>query len=247
MTLQEILTAFVPYWTQYGIGQANHDLGDSSQRWAIESGLMKLSGQPLTDYKSKFDTIYQYSKGVFRRNSDPTTPGYLPTSVSRDQLSILKLSMAINGDKKRLWQTFVASAKRLFFHQNYKQYNDPTKWQFPDVMVPSEWGVFIRGLNAWYLYPLLLLLDVGFLVDYVLYKTYVSSHWDVQNMTCINLLYANLKYKTPVSMLALYLNNKTEYMTDIYNYYREDNGNNGLLPMYELYNYTYQNIKNVLK
>jgi len=142
-----------------------------------------------------------------------------PQCFSRDQASRLILGFAINGDKNLIKSWFKAMASRAFFHQNNKAY-DTGKWKVPDVIGPGEIRNVIRGLDLWYLYPVLFLLDLLFITD-----IYTRSKWDGASLYVPDLKYAQVKYPTPASKLANYLNDYTPWLDEVLvNHSVEKNG-----------------------
>lgn len=243
------LSAFLPYIGFGGaLSQKDLDQGDSSQRdglfYAL-AGLLKLPkdfiGRDLSQGWSEVVKLHEAAPGLYRRSPDPAYWGHRPDNFSRDQHSVLRLGMAAMGDQARIKESGTAMIKRFGFHQNtHRGTDDPNDaWKIPDIMTPGELTVFIRGLSAWYLYPLLLVLDLALFIDLLLRK---NDNWDQDNMLAINLLYAYKKYPTPGSWLAMKLYKRTNFMDRIYNYYRDDNGNNGLAPMYDLYKLAYEEL-----
>ena len=244
--LQSIIDSLKPYISLGAIGQKDGDQGDSSQRDGLFYALAGLLKAPVAPMGQNLDQGWQEAvkaheaaPGLYRRSPDPSYWGYNPNNFSRDQHSILRIGMAVMGDKVRIKQSAWAMLKRLGFHQNYHIGTDTTgKWwhdyKIPDIMTPAEVSVIIRGLSIWYLYPVLVLLDLAFFMDLAIRK-YGGLKHDSDNMLAINLLYANKKYMTPCSWLAMKLYKRTDFMSYIEKYYSEADGNNGIEPLAQLY------------
>lgn len=215
-------------------GQKDGDTGDGAQRTGLFYGLSRIAlegitSRPLPLYKSDMDRL-EVSPGVFRRSDVPNFWGNNPNNLSRDQLSVLKTAMAINGDTERLARTFKAQLKRGMLHQN--THNGEGIRRIPDVPTLAEYGVFIRGMDLWYLKPVLWLTDFDLLISTL---TRQQNLWDADNMLAFQMLYANMKYPTWISKFARYIYKKTNYQYRIQYYYRETDGNNGLKPLGDLY------------
>ena len=252
------------------LGQKDLDQGDSSQRdghFFALAGLLKASkdfmGRDLSIGYSMTIRQHETSSGLYRRSPDPSYWGYNPNNFSRDQHQVLRIAMAVMGDTKRVRESAKAMFKRLGFHQNYhigtdvpvnksiftqlmiKVYklvtgHNTDYWKVPDLMTPSELSVIIRGTNAWYLYPLLYLLDLTLLVDLKLRK---DDNWDQDNMMALQLLYVNSKYPTFISRMVMKKYLKTNFMDRIKNYYKVTDGANGLQPMATLFEVAFKELQ----
>jgi hypothetical protein len=235
-----------PFLYKNMIVQADYDSGDSSQRmgtfWAM-GRLAQNSTETLeVDISQSYETsmkAHEVSPGVYRRSNDETHWGYNPNNFSRDQWSILQLSWAINKDKKRLKESMIALAKRGFVHQNIHPGTDasPNFRKFPDIAHPSHFSVFIRGMDLWYFLPLLSILDITLLGDLFTRK----SSWDYDNMMAQHILYANIKYPTFASKIAMFFYLKTDFMQKIEVYHSLQN--NGIPPLVELFKQAYNNFR----
>lgn len=213
------------------ICQRDGDQGDTAQREGLNLCL-NPSSERLALVKSKL----KVSKGIYRRNSDPDHWGSNPNNLSRDQRAMLELAFAMNGDKQELSEAACYIGKRFGFHQNVHPGTDAAEGfrKVPDVVSPGELAVYIRGLDKWWLRPLLYVLDLGLLVD-IKYR----KKWDGANMGAINILYANQKYPTLVAKLAKKMCPWTDYKKEIINYYSDDN--NGIPALGEMYCRTINN------
>lgn len=233
------------------LGQKDGDQGDSSQRDGMAYALLALLKAP-TDHLSRplaqgWDEtakLHEAAPGLYRRSPDASFWGYNPNNFSRDQHSVLRIAMGAVGDKERVKQSLKMMAKRFAFHQNtHKGTNDPdNKWKVPDIMTPTEVACAIRSLGYRLLFPVLLLLDLFLLLDLLLKVLGFYKSWDADNMSALNFLYSYKKMCTPVSWLAMKLYKRTDFMSRIKNYYSEDNGANGLVPLYELYKLAYEEL-----
>jgi len=242
MSLLSIIQQFIPYLGYDKIiSQKDLDQGDSAQRTGLFWSLCKLLDIPYQNIELTINDSYDQqmnkltvSPGIYRRSPNPNYWGYKSDNLSRDQWAMLQTAFAINNDKARLKESMLQLAKRGFFHQNTRAGTDDTqnKWKVPDISSPNHFSTFIRGMNLWIAYPVLLVFDLGFLLDLYFRK---NQTWDYDNMLAIQLMYANIKFKTPWSHLAMKKYDKVGALNRIYNYYRVDNGNNGIEPMYKLY------------
>jgi hypothetical protein len=233
---------FMPYIDQQMIVQADHDSGDSSQRMGTYWTLGPLAGLSRQELESQIGQDYETSmkaheasEGLYRRSNDPLFWGHNPNNFSRDQWSILQLSWAVNSDYKRLWASMKALIGRKLLHQNVHPGTDapPEFRKFPDIAHPSHFATFIRGMNAWYAYPVLCVLDLTLVGD--LY--FRRPSWDYDNMMAQHLLYANLKYPTIASKTAMYFYPVSDAMSKIETYHSLQK--NGIPPLAELFKLAY--------
>ena len=221
------------------IAQKDLDQGDTSQRLGTLTALLAMTCKNQTEVDdmlhecghtsldASFDDL-EATPGTYRRSPDPKQHGHDPRNESRDQLSVLKIGMAANGLTKRLLMVLVRHTLRLGFHQNYYDF----KYQIPDPPALGELAVYHRGLLGPVSWPLNHIIDVGYLVDLALRK---SDNWDVDNMLAINLLFANYKYPTLWSKIAMRIYLKTNFMSRLWNYHKDSDGNNGCEPLYWLF------------
>lgn len=188
--------------------QADGDPGDSTHRTGLYITLKKL--EAVFNRRGSGEAAYALTKlraychlkdGIHIRH--PQHPSnfwcHHPSNFSRDQASRVILAYAVMGEKEYIREWLWSMAKRFFTHQNYK---DPVKnvMRPPDIMAPGEWRNIIRGLSLWFLYPLLLILDAVFILD-----LYMRAEWDGGSLILPDMFYADIKYPTPFSKLALYL------------------------------------------
>lgn len=103
-------------------------------------------------------------------------------------------------------------------------YNNGLKHQNGDLIGTGEPGNIFRALDWWVLWPLLVVLDLKFLVDIVAYKW---QSWDYDNLFVMDLYYANKKFWTPTAWLASKLYDKTAAAFRVTNNLGDANGNNG--------------------
>lgn len=231
-------------WTPYLghsqlLSQKDLDQGDTTQRIGTYVTLTYLSGgdqyyregEWLVDGFKRDLNILRSSPGRYRRSSDPKQAGHDPRRLSRDQKSILMLAMAALCLRSELLAAFTDQLKRLGFHQNIKQW-ESQDFNFPDLMHPQEIAVLIRGMNWWLLYPVLCILDLTFVLDLYFRK---NGLWDIDNMLCQQLMFANWRMKTPLGLIAWHFYKKTDFKSRIKHYHTYTNG---IEPLWELYDET---------
>lgn len=230
---------FQPYWHQDTLSQSNGDGGDSSQRVGTFYVLLKILGIELKPQYELSMKAHEIVGGRYRRFPEPTYWGSDPTNFSRDQQLILNLCFASVGDKKRLKESYKAIALRLGFHQNFlRGTDDPTKyWKVPDFITPAELGIFIRGLDLWVLYPVLVFLDFFFVLDLWLRKL---KPWDADNMLAQVLFYASYKMPTFWSRLVFHLYGLTDFKERLWEYHCTLDG---IKPLHELFISAYDELR----
>ncbi len=238
MELQLALEAIEAQIIQYEVRQADGDGGDSAQRTGFYHSVVTMLGvAPETGTYSLAMQQFEVRPGLYRRTSDAGHWGSNPNNFSADQFAGLQLAFATHSDKKRLAESMWALAARVGFHQNVHIGTDATgtwrDYKLPDFMRPTNLSVFLRGMNYKWSYPLLALLDLGFLAD--LYLRSGSSDYD--NMLLPNLAYAQVALPTPMSRLAWHLYNKKDALEKLERYHDvgpERNGIRGMAALFAL-------------
>lgn len=236
------------------LSQSNKDQGDTSQRvGALFVLLSEINIKAVEDRIVEQHLSYDMSMmalqsqvGIYRRTNDLTYWGSNPNFMSRDQLSVIKLAHCMREDKYRLFQTFRRAASRLFFHQNCRvdgPKNEELGWKFPDIMAPSEWGVFARGLLGRASYIVTYITDIAFAIDMIARKKHT---WDYDNMLALNLIIAYRKYPTVWSKLAMkyYISILPQVLERLANYHLDIDGRAGCPPLYYLFKAALEKIAN---
>lgn len=204
--------------------QADGDCGDASHRTGSAVallGLLERKDEALELISKIVRHMEIDMSGTYIRHPGGYQPMWTdnPKAFSRDQASRIILGYAVMGYKSGIQRWFKAMKARGFRHQNDL---DPTTGEkkIADVMGPGEFRNLIRGLDLWYLYPVLMLLDVFFLGD-----IYLRSKWDGASLYAIDVFYACKKYPTPFAFLAKYITKKDNSLNEIlHNHSAEKNG-----------------------
>lgn len=187
---------------QYGlIVQADGDGGDTCQRTGMYwFGRFLLDGKALEQTAREFlaeAAQLEISPGVLVRHPHQQNfvPGETfrsdPKRTSRDQQDPLVVALgALEPDRAMLTRIFRAHAKRFFKYQN------------ADIANPSTFGIYIRAFRKWWLWPLLLVTDLGFLFGSLAVWTQTNPD-DVDDLNnVVRLSQAWAVMPTPVSWLA---------------------------------------------
>lgn len=220
---------------KYGLYvQANGGNGDSAHRTGLAIGISELLDMPSDETdraKNAIAVLLERAPGIYIRHPSDYEGDWSddPSNFSRDQASRIIFAFAVIGNTSAIKRWLKAMAKRGFFHQNNV---DPTtnEKKIPDIMGPGELRNVIRGLNLFYLYPLLMFLDALFIAD-----IYTRKPWDGASLYVPDLKFALKKYWTPTAWLANKLNNKTNWLAEaINNHSAEENGCIELIPLFEL-------------
>lgn len=175
-------------------------------------------------------SVMPFNCGRYRRHNNPEANWYSDRQLSRDQKSILVMAMAHYGLKERIKDAFKDNMSRFFLHQNDLADNGIDK-KFPDLMSPHEFSVMIRGLEIWYLYPLLYILDLSFIFEIFIFRK--TKLWDYDNMLCQQIMFAVLKRPTLISKLAFKLYQKTDFLDRIKAYHKDFS--NGIPALYDMF------------
>lgn len=209
--------------------QADGSNGDSAHRTGLACALAALTGN-FEKAQSLFLIIQKFLKvkpGIYRRSPYGDTWDTNPRCFSRDQASRLILAFAILGKKQEIKSWLKAMLRRGFVHQN--NLNDETgRWKFPDLMGIGEWSNIIRGLGWWWVYPLLILLDINFIG-----MVFLRKPWDGASLYVPDLKYAQRKYPTPTAWLAEKLNAHVDWYNESLNNHAE--ANNGCKECQDLF------------
>lgn len=229
------------------LSQKDLDQGDTAQRTGTLFALLGLVPtapayapipilDPLTpapDYAMSY-RLLSPAPGIYRRSANPAFWGSNPNNLSRDQLSVLKLGMLMQGKTWDLFEVFCMQSLRGGFHQNTHRGGDLASdpWKIPDYWNPAELCTYLRGFLGPCSYLLTFLLDSFVFID--LYQR-TDSNWDTDNQLALNLLVANAKYPTLWSKLAMRRYLKTNFMSRLWNYHKDEDGNNGCEPLYWLF------------
>jgi len=174
---------------QYGLYvEENGDGGDCPHRTGLvlayagfASGVALLSAQKAV---AAVQTVLQVAPNVYERY--PVVYNQ-PSDFSRDQASRLMLGLGVSGHKEMTSAYYKQVFKNGLKHPN------------GDYIGTGEPGNIIRILNMWYLYPLLILLDIKFLGDLIARK---YNPWGYDALFLPDLLLANKKYPTPFGFLT---------------------------------------------
>lgn len=237
---QEILQEMKTYVRGDTIAQADFDEGDSACRvgtFFALGGMSKIAAPYVLEYE-KAISAHTVRPGIYRRAADLHHWGYNENNLSRDQWSSLQLTFAVREDKQRLKESALQVLKQFGFMQNvHPGTGFPQDYRkLPDILHPNNVSVFIRGMNLWYLRPLLPVIDLFYLGD-VLTRSFTDEANDRDNLLAPSLLYANVKYPTLVSKLAMKLYLKSNFVSKLYAYHSVER--NGILPLADLFVYAY--------
>lgn len=174
---------------EYGvICQANLDMGDAPHRTGIF--LLSLAERQL--YVA-YEAIYRAAIKCFK-----TPKGYIrggayceTEDFSRDQASRLFLGFSYCIEGERFAKEYYSHVlKHSFVHPN------------GDLIGIGEIIFLIRLYKKWYLYPLLLILDLKFFIDFLIMKFSKKARWDYASLCVPDLIHGERNYPTPWIYLA---------------------------------------------
>ena len=162
---------------------------------------------------------------------------------SRDQ-GILLRSWASFWNKPLLWRMFKAHAKRGFLFMSNTRRNGATKanhgqkqnpytdekfdysWKMPDFTFFGVWAQYIRGLNLWFLYPLLCIFDFSLFFNALIIRN-TDQHDIFQHI--VQCLQAKKQLPTPLSWFTnRYLNDPEQIMEKCRYYMRTEDYEKGV-------------------
>jgi len=225
----------------------NDDGGDSLQRFGTYYAVSKWLGH-FSDWrgwklhKGYARDIKQFMCGDGKYKRHPSRINWYGDCdrMSRDQATPLVISLIVFGYKKMLREFLWAHIKRIGFFTNtrnngataknhktlYKIKDDGGKiywnynWKVPDFSGPEFWGLYIRGLGLWWLYPVLLLSDLETLAGSIKRdRQALGEDDDVLNHMIIS-YYIQTKYWTPFSWGVKKVNNNKALLTKLSIYCR---------------------------
>lgn len=183
---------------QYKEDRSKLDFGDSSAEcgryWFIifiinRLGLRFSFDQDKQDFENACSKLEIDNSGIWRRH--PTQYNE-PNDWSRDQETPIIIALAAYGIKDRLTRLYNKHLSRFPRCQN------------KDILV-WEYSLFWRGLEKWWFYPLILILDLGLVVNSII-RVIKAKFSDDDVGDCLNhqlhIIYALEKYPTPTAHLA---------------------------------------------
>lgn len=176
--------------TQFDKGDS---CADSCRYYYLESLTpQKVASRELirTQFSQAVTALEIDKTGIFRRHPDQYNE---PEDFSRDQMVPLILALSAWSKTDALRRLYEKQKSRLILCQN----KDIFFW---------EYVLFWRGLSILSLYPMILLLDLGLLVNSIIrvINSYLSSDKvaDDLNTQCY-LIFSKNKYPTPMSLIAI--------------------------------------------
>lgn len=211
------------------------DFGDCSAecgRYWFGLNLTDPTGWPNNTYHDWMIAISKLeidSSGVWRRHPNQYNE---PEDYSRDQQLSIQCTLAVHGQ--------IETLKRMLF----KQWKHFGKYQNKDFRT-YEWTIDFRCLNYWWMYPLICILDLGVLINVLLEsllgKIYPDRVSDCLNTFVVAKFCGDLKYRTPLSIFALWLYPKIRNLEYAWNWYYRHPENP---PINELYRSLWKKKKN---
>lgn len=179
-------TGLIVQTTPQPIGDGGDTAGREGDYW-FYMGL--TNGPDTTGEFQRVLNLLQVSPGIFVRNPNQS-PYNIPSDFSGDQAKALIMAMGVNNQGGIVKQFLIHQLKHFTFYPNW------------DPAGPADIGMYIRALNAWYLYPVLLLTDYAMIVESCIRaEASIGDTSDDINHTLM-LLQAQYKYPTPVSWFA---------------------------------------------
>jgi hypothetical protein len=225
----------------------------------------RITTREFADTVNRYDGIVDqlnFDNGwSLRRHPDPSKWYHDPNRMSRDQL-VPNIVCIGAHNRSLLVKMILKNYLRLgLFSTNtrengsYKTDNPPMglwqkiqyavglynpgipsyAWKLPDIMDPSIWGAYIRGLNWKVLWPVLLVTDLmllgGALLTY--YKTKKGTASNDQNTQQMLLLQSHFIMTTPASWLAMRIYKRTNPMGALNSYFAPSTNGPAMNLIYE--------------
>lgn len=182
-------------------------------------------------YTAKLEKEY----GRYVRHPDPLKWYSNIDTFSKDQLIPLLCLLGIRGTRPAIRRIILKHLERLFlFSWNTRENgavstNTPVmtwyqrigyifglynpgipcfNWKIPDITLIDIFGLYVRGLDLYILYPLLFLCDIPTLISSTLYRYKLSSS-TIQMNQILSIDFSNRVMPTPISWLAKKIYGKT--------------------------------------
>lgn len=206
------------YIDKYGmLVTKDQDGGDSCAHGfaVLYSGLVRNVSVPVKPI-SYLNTL-EAQPGRYTRHPDHNKWYSDLDRLSRDQFTPLLAFIGYLKQKDFRWRLFKAHLRRglLFAWNTRKNGQYPTfeehqqknsidawdyKWKLPDVTGPEIWAMWIRAYRAWYLYPLLCVLDLQTLFSSIHRRYYTTDNIQMNQVILTD--FSTRVLPTPISLLA---------------------------------------------
>jgi hypothetical protein len=259
--VSQVLNQLRTYRDQYSLlTQKDRDGGDTANRTGQAYVYMAALGLEFSDLGGNLRQDGRYELDLLRATKSIQTetgtvtlkvpgryvrhPDYKkwysnPENFSRDQSVNVQSMMSALGLSAEAKQLFKARSRRAFFHFNDMEGDDTpgsVKYKFPDPPSPIEFAQFIRATRSWFLYPLLMLLDLQLVIEVLVARPIVirNGNTDLDSQLLPLMISSLLTYKTPAGLLARYIYSKADVPNKLRFYFGEANNRNGLAPLGEL-------------
>jgi len=142
--------------------------------------------------------------------------------ISRDQLRGILAALISGGEYLAMLRLILHHALRgfIFAYNTIENGDDPdtAPWKLPDLTGPDIWAMELRGfgLASWLFWPILCLLDI-----YMLFNAVFHNHKETQHVISfsITLLVCVENVPTPTSLLAKYVIDRDELLSELYKYW----------------------------
>lgn len=216
------------YFDRYGliVQRTTRDGGDTCQRMGMFYYALHVLGYSRANEYGQVLKSLEVESNCYVRHPDKFMWYSDKDRLSRDQATPLVITMGALGFKDRLVKFMIAHILRFGFMTNtrrngiWRNRNEHlikapiTKgwnysWKVPDFCGPEFFGLYIRGLKLWYLYPILFLSDLETLAGSIIRR--FNSDKDVLNhvMICHQ---AKTRYPTPFIWLANIFNDSDDLL-----------------------------------
>lgn len=229
------------------ITQKDKDGGDTANRTGAYYIYLKALQEPLDDLNQNLDEglsddlrMLTKRPGRYMRHIDESRWYSNENNFTRDQSIVIQSALVMYERPGLMWSLIKERAKRGFFHFNSETGDDRPETQFatwPDPPSPVEFGQFIRGLNLWFLRPLLEFTDMQLIFDVLVTLPFLVRRDDVPDFDVqyLPILVSSLhKYPSLSAQIAKLLYKQTNACARLRHYFRETEGRNGLYPLGEL-------------
>jgi hypothetical protein len=231
------MNKFDNYRDKFGLlVKKDGDGGDTAHTTGVYYSILAFIGQPESAKFAVDAADLRFHLGRFMRHPDPSKWYSNPNNFTRDQNNPLICAAVLNNNLMLIFEILRERSRRFYFHFNDEsgdQFTGTIKNPMPDAPAPVEFGLYASV--GWFSIPWHWITDIQLILDATIGRK--INGWDADAGLCPLLLARRRVRPTLWSRLALWLWVKQEasVMQNITKYYGEENGNNGLAPMVELF------------
>lgn len=220
-----MITDYIDEWGLIDkiVGRDGGDVCHKESRYWLALAMMSKSHQDAwlkafnrsTIDAKKNLAMFQPAPGILLRHPNPDIDAGDWDRFSRDMIKPYVIACGF-WDQKQLKRFIKGHAKRAFLFAGNTRENGANKWnhgkpkpgggtydyspRWPDITGPKVWNCMLRGLNKWYLWPLIFIFDIELFIGAINWRYFKKSNL-AQNQAAEQ-MQATHRLPTPFSWLA---------------------------------------------